>query len=57
MIGDHLSHKIQIMSLSEPPYVNHSDEKDATDQPKTVSDMPQMVFSSGQASAQGSCRR
>lgn len=35
-----------IMSLSEPPYVNHSDEKDATDQPKTVSDMPQMVFSS-----------
>lgn len=50
------SHTIQIISLAHSPHVNHLDERNATDQPSVVCDMPQMGFSSGQASAQGSCK-
>lgn len=47
-------HPIQVTSRAQSSHVTHSDERNATNQPSAVSDMPQMGFSSGQASAQGS---
>lgn len=47
-------HTIQIMSLAQSPHVTHPDERNAIDQPSAVSDIPQMEFPSGQASAKGS---